>query len=264
MNTMRTRISEDGRRAGSTGRRWTNWAAAGGGAIGVAALLVLLAPAAGATTVIGFAAPYTAFTASTYHSTSTYGCGSAHFIGSPSWSNTTGTFSADARASMTNCTGYNGAYAEADTYLTSPTFSFARGGNAYITTKITAAWQARATLSGTTSSGSFDTSYAESYATATVYLYDLTTGGIIGGSGSTFVLTIVSLVASTAGSSISASTSTVFSVFAYGTVHATHTYEFIVGFDAYAYVSSDSGASGSAMLNLGGTNGVTLSSITVA
>lgn len=240
----------------------TTWAGVGGGTMGVVALLVLLAPVSSASTVVSFTAPYTTFTATTYTGSYSYGCASAHSAGAPTWANTTGTFNAVERATMTSCSGYNYADVYAETYLSSPAFTPSRGGNAYVVTTLTAGWQAHVSLAGNTSYG-YNTSFA--YATATVYAYleDMTTGSIVGTSYSAYAATIAALSATTAGSATSTSTSTSFSIYAYGTVHGTHSYEFIVQIFTEAYLSSASGASGSASLNLGGSNGITLTGLSV-
>lgn len=249
-------------RTGRFSRRLRVWAGVGGGTMGAVALLVLLAPVSSAVTVVSFTAPYTSFAATTYNAAYSTGCASGHSVGAPTWSNATGTFNAVERATMTGCTGYNYADIYAYTYLTGPAFTPSRGGNAYVVSTFTAGWQAHVSLAGTTTSG-YNTSYA--YASATVYSYleDTTTGGIVGGTYSTFSATIVSLAMTNAGSATSTSTSSSFSIWAYGTVHGTHSYEFIVEIYTYAYLYSDTGASGSASLNLGGANGITMTGLTV-
>lgn len=230
--------------------------------MGAVALLVLLAPVSSATTVVSFTAPYTAFAASTYSGAYNYGCASGHNVGTPTWSNTTGTFNAVERATMTSCTGYSYADVYAYTYMTGPTFTPSRGGNGYVYSVFTAGWQARASLAGNTTSG-YNTSYAYASASVDSYLYDTTSGGIVGGTYSTFYATVVAISTYVAGTSASSSTSTTFTLFAYGPLHSGHSYEFIVEIYSYVDLYSDTGASGSASLNLGGTGGITMTGLTV-
>lgn len=259
---MRKVSATDRERAGRFCRRMRTWAGVGGGTMGAVALLVLLAPVSSATTVVSFTAPYTAFAATTYNAASSYGCAAGHSVGTPSWSNTTGTFHAVERATMTSCTGYNYADAYAYTYLTGPTFTPSRGGNGYVYSVFTAGWQAHTSLSGNTTSG-YNTSQAYAAASVYSYLYDTTSGGIVGGTYSTFTATIVALSTVSPGTATSSSTSTTFTLFAYGPLHGGHGYEFIVEIYAYVDLFSDTGAAGSASLNLGGTSGVTLTGLTV-
>jgi hypothetical protein len=91
------------------------------------ALLVVLAPVSSAATIVSFSAPYTGFAVTTANYTYSYGCGSSHTVGTPSWSNATGTFNAIERATLGGCAGYSYSDSYAFTELTGPTFSPARG-----------------------------------------------------------------------------------------------------------------------------------------
>lgn len=259
---MRTATPSYNERAGRFGRRMRTWVGVGGGTMGAVALLVLLAPMSGATTVVSFTAPYTTFTANTYNAAYNYGCASGHTVGTPTWSNTTGTFNAVERATMRSCSGYNYADVYAYTYLTGPAFVPSRGGNGYVYSVFTAGWQARTSLAGNTTSG-YNTSQAYASASVYSYLYDATSGAIVGGTYSTFYATVVALSTTNAGSSASSSTSTTFTLFANGPLHGGHSYEFIVEIYTYVDLFSDTGASGSASLNVGSPGGIALTSLTV-
>jgi len=227
----------------------------------VAALLVLLAPVSSAHGTVTFTAPYTGFAVSNSAFVNATGCGHASNPTPLAWNSTSGTFQFAAAASAGLCARGADAYGEAFTSLTSPLFSAPYNGFGSIDLSLSTAFSAKAVLHlGASSNFSYATS--EVALSIGVYVYDATHHN-----DSLVAYTTVSLVdqyfygASGSFSLTQGWTSSY--VVAYGTFTGGHVYQAIVSLSAYAFADTyGGGSSASASIDLGGSNGLVISSIT--
>ena len=237
--------------------------AAGSGFVGVVALVLIAAPLAAASSPISFAPPYSGFTSTTSNYLSSSGCtATAHEPVTPSWSATTGTFSFSGKASAGSClNSYSSASVDAQSIINSPTFSGTHGGTSIVYVDWSYAVAARASVA-LLSSANF--SYVSASVTGTVYteLYDVTNGSISYVTGTT--ATLFGATFYSTGLYVLSTGPTLVYQYLYGVLHKGHTYQVTLWVTADLGVSVyNASGTASASVNLGGSNGVTLTSVTI-
>lgn len=246
----------------------------GAGLFGILIVLMVTAAQAGATHVVSFTPPYSAFTSVPSSTTGSYGtCASIAQTSTPSFSLTTGVLQFRSHAALTPCaSGLNYADGSVSSSLQSPSFAGPNFGTNYVYVSWTTGYSVHVALNVPTanstgnSSGnaSYSYAFASAYLTVSAYLIDASTGTFVAGSGAYTSSTIASFSFSATGSATAASTPVASAMFLYGFLHKTHTYYVEVNVDASLYIEAyDTAAWGSATINLAGTNGITLDSIQV-
>jgi hypothetical protein len=269
--TRETHVKHWGRGKG-TRLRLAGWLG-GGGLVAVAALM-LVAPIASATPFsLTFTAPYTGMTKSIGNSLSSYGCSAtAAESVAPTFSAHTGIFRFAGATSAATCAGatYNEGILYGDVALGSPHFQVPSSG----TYKVGAIWQTTYSASLSVvwhSSGSNASrySYAEAYVylEADMYVYDVTNGSYIFGTGVGF-LTIANWYLTSTGSIHLSSGPSSNDLTQWVKLAAGHTYAAEITFsaEAFSFVDASPGIhdSASASVNLGtGTDRAFLAHIVV-
>jgi len=234
-----------------------------GGSVGLsafAAVLLFAAPLTLAHGTVTFAAPFNGFHQSPSTYTSSSGCASLQLTTAPTWTSTNGTYQVANSVRAGKCS-YGFAEAYSSISLTSPKFSTPYAGYGYVYATISSAFSARAVLHlAPPVNGSYTYAYSEVALTAAIYIYDVSpnNGSLFGYATDT----MVSQYFDTTGS-FALTTGWVTSyMYADGTFVAGHHYQVQFDISATVYASTYGvGSSASASLNLGGTNGLVVSSI---
>jgi hypothetical protein len=237
-----------------------------GGGIGFAtlvAVLMFVAPLSSAHGIVVFTAPYAGFTTSTSQYVNHTGCAFATNPVPASWNSTTGEFQFSAAAGSGACAKGGDGYGEATTSLTSHYFSSPYPGTGYVYVELNSSFAAKAALTLGSSSGNGTTSgYAEVALYVEVLVYDTThhNGTLVGYS--SLYLVDEYFYASSSHFSLTQGWSTSY-LYCSTLFTAGHHYEAYLYVGAYVFADTYGGGStASASLNLGGTNGVVISSIT--
>lgn len=246
----------------------------GAGLLGVLTVLMLTASQAGALNVVSFSPPYSSFISTPSSTTGSYGsCASVVQTSTPAFSLTTGTLHFRSHAALTSCpTGLNYADGSVSSSLQTPSFAGPNFGTNYVYVSWTTGYNVHLQLNVPTSNttgngtgnGTSGYAFGSAYLTIYAYLIDASTGAFVAGSGAYSTTTIASFSFSATGSATASTTPVSSTTFLYGIMHKNQTYYVEVAVDASLYLESyNTAASGSATINLAGTNGITLNSISV-
>jgi hypothetical protein len=245
--------------------RWKGWAGGGLGFAAVAAILMFAAPFSSAHGAVTLSAPYTGFTSTAssyaYHSACASGTNSTPI----SWNATSGVAQYNGLARSGPCPGYLYGYSDGYVSIDSRLFHAPAPGIGYVYETFSSAFIAHASLhlaTGNTTNGT----YRGGSASVALYVYaevfdETHHNGTLFGYAYTYLVDQSFYATSGSFSLTQGPTSTY--LYVSGTFTAGHVYQ--VDTFVSAYVSADTyggGSTAAASLDLSGTNGVTLSSIT--
>ncbi|HEY6237610.1 MAG TPA: hypothetical protein VIZ68_00295 [Thermoplasmata archaeon] len=233
--------------------------------MGLATLLTVLvfaAPFASAAGITTMTAPYTGWSSTSTTSVSSSGCAAGHQAVAPTWSSTTGMFNYAGRADATSCaSSYNYASIYGSTSITSAGFGGTHAGPSYIYLLWNMSLNARAALTFTPG-GTF--SYASVYLSGASYTYllDVTNGS------TSYITTSTNTLfgASFTSTGLYVLQTGWITSYQYLTAHLLkgHVYELQITIYVTGFVSIYGGTgSGSVVAGLGGTHGLSLTSVTV-
>ncbi len=257
-----TRIAHRRTSTGVASRRFAGLAGGGLGFAALAAVLVLVAPMSSAHGTVTFTAPYNGFTSTTSAYVNHTGCAHATNPTPATWNASTGSFQFAAATSAASCTRGADGYAEAFTTITSTLFSAPFNGFGSVDVVMSSAFTAKAALNLATS-GNASGAFSEVALYVSVYVYDATHhNGTFFGYATTYLVDQYFYTSSSA-FALSQGWTTSY-LYASGTFAAGHVYQADVSIGAYVFTDSygNGGSTGSASLDLGGSNGLVISSIT--
>ena len=229
---------------------------------GFAALLILAAPFATAHGTVTFSAPFTGFGLSTANYTYASACASETQTTAPTWTSANGTFQVASSVAAGGCRGSQFAEAYASIDFVSPSFTTPVAGFGYVYTTVSSAFTASASLHlATPINGSYAYGYSAVSLLVSIYVYDVThnNGSLFGYASDV----IASQTFSASGAYFLHMGWTNSTIYATGTFAAHHHYQVQLAISAIIYADTyGGGSSGKASLNVGGSNGVAISSIT--
>ncbi|MCI4340412.1 MAG: hypothetical protein L3J73_04005 [Thermoplasmata archaeon] len=231
---------------------------------GFAAVLLLAAPFSLAHGTVTFAAPFTGFGLSSSNYTYASTCASESQTVLPTWTSANGTFQIASSVAAGGCRGSQIAEAYASIDLVSPVFTPPAAGFGYVYATLSSAFSAQASLHlAAPTNGSFGYGYTSVSLIVAIYVYDMTHNNVsLFGYGSDV---LASQTFSSSGAYSLHMGWTNSTIYATGTFAAFHHYQLQLDISALIYSDTyGGGSSGRASLNVGGTNGIAISSIVVA
>jgi len=244
---------------GSAKRRFAGIAGGGAGLAALVAVLVLAAPLTSAHGTVTFTAPYSGFTSSTYNFVNGTGCSHASNPTAAVWTSSSGTFQF-AATSAGLCARGGDSYGEGFITIDSPLFSAPANGAGSVFVTLSSAFTAKAAFhAGTSNNGSGGFAEVELY--AEVFIIDAThhNESVVA---STYAFLVDQSFYTNSGAFSLTQGWTSSYLYAYGTFTGGHVYQAELYLGAYVFTDTYGGGdSASASLNLGGTNGVVISSI---